>query len=138
VHDVSNDPRIQRPEKARREAVASILSIPIMVRDNAVGVLRVYTSEPWELTLDDVNFVQALAQFAGMQKLRAPCSFFADTGENMRSCLRNSVKKIKPQQGSFCLNKWYFLERCFPGFELSGYNSKKYIRSIAIHGFHRR
>ena len=27
--------------------------------------MRVYTSEPWEFTLDDVNFVQALAQIAG-------------------------------------------------------------------------
>jgi len=26
----------------------------------------VYTSETWEFTLEDVNFVQALAQIAGM------------------------------------------------------------------------
>ena len=30
-----------------------------------MGAMRVYTSEPWEFTLDDVNFVQALAQIAG-------------------------------------------------------------------------
>jgi len=28
--------------------------------------MRVYTSEPWEFTLEDVNFVQSLAQIAGM------------------------------------------------------------------------
>ena len=27
--------------------------------------MRVYTTEPWEFRLDDVNFVQALAQIAG-------------------------------------------------------------------------
>jgi hypothetical protein len=28
--------------------------------------MRVYSSEPWEFTLEDVNFVQALAQIAGV------------------------------------------------------------------------
>ncbi len=31
-----------------------------------MGALRVYTAEPWEFTLSDVNFVNALAQIAGM------------------------------------------------------------------------
>jgi hypothetical protein len=28
--------------------------------------MRVYTAEPWEFTLTDVNFVQAVAQVVGM------------------------------------------------------------------------
>jgi hypothetical protein len=28
--------------------------------------MRVYSSQPWEFTLEDVNFVQALAQLSGM------------------------------------------------------------------------
>ena len=28
--------------------------------------MRVYTSEHWDFTLEDVNFVQALAEIAGM------------------------------------------------------------------------
>jgi hypothetical protein len=28
--------------------------------------MRVYTAESWEFTLDDVNFVQAVAQMVGM------------------------------------------------------------------------
>jgi hypothetical protein len=28
--------------------------------------MRVYTAEPWEFTLNDVNFVQAVAQIVGM------------------------------------------------------------------------
>jgi hypothetical protein len=28
--------------------------------------LRVYTAEPWEFTMVDVNFVQAVAQITGM------------------------------------------------------------------------
>jgi GAF domain-containing protein len=66
VYDVSDDPRIQYPGAAKAEGIASILSVPIMMGDEAIGAIRVYTAEKWEFTLDDVNFVQALAQIAGV------------------------------------------------------------------------
>ncbi len=66
VYDVSDDPRIQYPEAAQKEGIASILSVPIMVGEDTIGAIRVYTAEPWEFTLDNVNFVQALAQIAGV------------------------------------------------------------------------
>jgi GAF domain-containing protein len=66
VYDVSDDPRIQYPEAADKEGIASILSVPIMIGDEAIGAVRVYAAEKWEFTLDDVNFVQALAQIAGV------------------------------------------------------------------------
>ena len=66
IYDVSDDPRIQYPEAAIREGIASIMTAPIIIHDNVIGALRVYTAEPWEFDLDDVNFVQAVAQMAGM------------------------------------------------------------------------
>ena len=66
IYDVTDDPRIQYPEEARKEGISSILSVPVMPHGRLVGALRVYTSEPWEFTLEDVNFVQALAQIAGV------------------------------------------------------------------------
>ena len=66
IYDVSDDPRIQYPEEAQKEGIASILSVPIMVGDEAIGAIRAYTAEKWEFTLDNVNFVQALAQIAGI------------------------------------------------------------------------
>jgi signal transduction protein with GAF and PtsI domain len=65
IYDVMDDPRIQYPEEAKKEGIASILSVPIVVGGNLLGAVRVYTSESWEFTLEDVNFVQALAQIAG-------------------------------------------------------------------------
>jgi GAF domain-containing protein len=66
ISDITNDPRLQYPEEALREGIASILSVPIQVNQKTMGALRVYTSEPWEFTLNDVNFVYALATIAGM------------------------------------------------------------------------
>ena len=66
IFDVTDDPRIQYPEAAQKEGIASILSAPIIIGEKLVGCLRVYTTEPWEFTLNDVNFVQAMAQVVGM------------------------------------------------------------------------
>ncbi|MBW1925282.1 MAG: GAF domain-containing protein [Deltaproteobacteria bacterium] len=66
IYDVSDDPRIQYPEEAKKEGISSILSVPLIARGNVIGALRIYTSEPWEFTLEDVNFVQAMAQITGM------------------------------------------------------------------------
>jgi len=66
IFDVSDDPRIQYPEAAAKEGIASILSVPIITGDKLIGCMRVYTSKPWEFTLNDVNFVQAVAQIVGM------------------------------------------------------------------------
>ena len=66
IYDIEDDPRIQYPDAAKKEKIASILSVPIYVRGEVIGAMRVYTSEPWEFTLEDVNFVQALAQVSGI------------------------------------------------------------------------
>ena len=66
IYDVTDDPRIQYPKEAEKEGIASILSAPIVASGKTTGVMRVYTADPWEFTLEDVNFVQALAQMAGM------------------------------------------------------------------------
>ena len=66
IYDVLDDPRIQYPHEAKKEGIASILSVPMIVRSNVLGALRVYTSTSWEFTLDDVNFVQAVAEIAAL------------------------------------------------------------------------
>ena len=66
IYNVRDDPRIQYPKAAQKEGIASILAVPIFIRGNVIGCMRVYSSEPWEFTLEDVNFVQALAQIAGV------------------------------------------------------------------------
>ena len=66
VFDVTDDPRIQYPEAAQKEGIGSILSVPMIMGERITGCMRVYTAERWEFTLNDVNFVQAVAQVVGM------------------------------------------------------------------------
>jgi signal transduction protein with GAF and PtsI domain len=66
IFDVSDDPRIQYPEAAINEGISSILAVPIIIGRNLIGSLRIYTADPWEFTLNDVSFAEAVAQVFGM------------------------------------------------------------------------
>jgi GAF domain-containing protein len=66
IYDVSDDPRIQYHEAAIKEGISSILAVPIITGKNLIGSLRIYTADPWEFTLNDVSFAEAVAQVFGM------------------------------------------------------------------------
>jgi len=66
ITDVMDDPRLQYPDAAKKEGIASILAVPIVIHSRIMGALRVYTAEKVEFTLAEVNFVQAIAQITGL------------------------------------------------------------------------
>jgi signal transduction protein with GAF and PtsI domain len=66
VSDATNDPRIQYPEKAKKEGVISILSVPISVKERIIGVLRIYTSKPREYSDIENEFISGLAEIGGI------------------------------------------------------------------------
>jgi signal transduction protein with GAF and PtsI domain len=66
IYDVQDDPRIQYPEEAKKEGISSILGVPIIAHNNVIGALRVYTTEPWEFSMQDITLIQAIAQICGM------------------------------------------------------------------------
>ena len=66
IYDTQDDPRIQYPEEAKKEGIASLLGVPIVAHNKIIGALRLYTAEPWEFTMNDITMVQAVAQICGM------------------------------------------------------------------------
>lgn len=66
VADVSKDPHVQYPEEARKEGIAAILSIPIMVSGGVLGVLRLYHHETWHISDQDLDSLHLLADFVGL------------------------------------------------------------------------
>jgi GAF domain-containing protein len=66
VLHASEDDRIQYPERARKEKIASILSVPMMLREEIVGVIRVYTTQPRQFTRDDIYFARAVANLGAI------------------------------------------------------------------------
>jgi len=66
VSEATKDERIQYREQAKKEGIVSILSVPMMLREETIGVIRVYTSELYNFTMDDMYFVGAVANLGAI------------------------------------------------------------------------
>ena len=66
VMNAIEDDRIQYHEQAKKEGIASILSVPMMLREEIIGVIRVYTAEPYQFTMTDMFFVGAVANLGAI------------------------------------------------------------------------
>jgi sigma-B regulation protein RsbU (phosphoserine phosphatase) len=61
VRDMATDPRVQYPQEAQREGIASMLSVGMRYKGNPVGVLRVYTDEETVFTPLRIDLLKAIA-----------------------------------------------------------------------------
>lgn len=66
VEDATSDPRVQYPQEAKREGIASIVSVPVIVRGRIIGVLRLYTPVPCRFSEDDIEFLSAIGMQSGL------------------------------------------------------------------------
>ena len=66
VSDAKNDRRIQYREEAKKEGIASILSVPMSVKGKIIGVLRLYTSVPSTFSELEKEFISGLAEIGSI------------------------------------------------------------------------
>lgn len=85
VSDVENDRQVQYPEALKREGIKSILSVPIVFKENVIGMLRLYGSRPREFTPRELEFMTALAEQGGIAIQNA---------RHMERVLRDHEKEI--------------------------------------------
>jgi GAF domain-containing protein len=62
VENAPVDDRIQYREEARAEGIASILSVPMLVKGRIIGVLRIYTAEPRRFSQKELDLISAIAE----------------------------------------------------------------------------
>ena len=66
VLNATEDKRVQYREQAAKEGIASVLAVPVMLRRETIGVVRVYTSKPHQFSKDEINFVSAVANLGAI------------------------------------------------------------------------
>jgi GAF domain-containing protein len=73
VLDAATDERVLYREQAKKEGIASMLSVPMKLRGEVIGLLRLYTAKPCRFTKDDTDFVGIIANLAAiaLENLRA-------------------------------------------------------------------
>lgn len=71
IEDATTDPASDYREAKKAEGIASILVVPVVVHDQAIGVLTLYTTAPRKFDTDEIAFLKALAEQGGIAIDRA-------------------------------------------------------------------
>jgi len=73
VLDATTDERVLYRKQAKKEGIASMLSVPMRLRGQVIGVLRIYTAKPYRFTKDDIHFVETVGNLGAvaLENLRA-------------------------------------------------------------------
>ena len=66
VEDVRSSALYQNVEVAQREGLVSLLSVPLLYRQQAIGALSVYTERPHSFSNEEIRILSALAELSAV------------------------------------------------------------------------
>ncbi len=98
--DATSDPRLEHHGAKKAEGIASILSVPVMVKNQTMGILSLYTAVPRDFSKDEIDFLSALAEQGGIAieharllgRIQKNATLFLDLASHINSSL--DIKKI--------------------------------------------
>ncbi len=62
ILDARTDPRIRHRDDVAREKISSALFVPLMSRNEAIGVLSVYTHNPYPFSQEEIELMMAICE----------------------------------------------------------------------------
>ena len=62
IKDATTDPRLENHAEKKAEGIASILDVPVTVKDRVIGILALYTGETRKFTKAEIEFLSALGE----------------------------------------------------------------------------
>jgi GAF domain-containing protein len=100
IKDATSDPRLEHHDAKKAEGIASILDVPVLVQEKAIGVLALYTAKVREFNSNEIDFLCALAQQGGMaierarllERIQKNSALFLQLASKINSSLE--IKKI--------------------------------------------
>ncbi|MFQ5952420.1 MAG: GAF domain-containing protein [Candidatus Omnitrophota bacterium] len=66
ISNVLEDERYKEKELAKKEKLVSMLSVPMLVKNKAVGVINLYTVKPYEFVKTDIDLLSTVANQAAV------------------------------------------------------------------------
>jgi GAF domain-containing protein len=93
--DATSDPRLENHAAKKAEGVASLLTVPVRVKDRVIGVLSLYTGSRRDFGESEIEFLQAMAEQGGiaiektrlLNRLRKNAMLFLELASNINSSL---------------------------------------------------
>jgi signal transduction protein with GAF and PtsI domain len=66
IYDISKEPEYKYKDIALKEGLASLLCVPLMVKNKCIGVINLYTSEPHKFTKNEIHLLKTIANQAAL------------------------------------------------------------------------
>jgi len=66
VLNVTKEPGFVFPDVAKKEGIASLLSVPMLIKDRAIGVINCYTKSEHNFQKEEIDILQAVANQAAV------------------------------------------------------------------------
>jgi GAF domain-containing protein len=93
--DATRDPRLENHAAKKEEGIASILTVPVRVKDQTIGVLSLYTAKRRKFSAAETEFLCALADQGGvaiektrlLERLQNNALMFLDLASAINSSL---------------------------------------------------
>jgi signal transduction protein with GAF and PtsI domain len=127
VADVTKERDYMYPDMARKEGLCSLLSVPMLIRDKAVGVVNSYTSVPHAFTAEEVRVLQAIANQAA---IAIEHTTLLEKSFEMQEAL--AVRKLVEQaKGCLMRSKKLSEEEAFRLIQRQSMDMRKSMREIA-------
>jgi signal transduction protein with GAF and PtsI domain len=127
VPDVVKERDYMYPEMARKEGLCSLLSVPMLIRDRAVGIINSYTSVPHNFTAEEIKVLQAIANQAA---IAIENTRLLEKSFEMQEALE--VRKlVERAKGSLMQAKGISEEEAFRVMQRQSMDRRKSMREIA-------
>ncbi|MGH7254691.1 MAG: GAF domain-containing protein [Nitrospirales bacterium] len=127
VPDVTRERDYMFPDIARREGLCSLLSVPMMIRDRAIGVINSYTSVPHTFSPEEIKVMQAIANHAAIAIENAT---LMEKSFEMQEALE--VRKlVERAKGCLMKTKGIAEEEAFRLMQRQSMDTRKSMREIA-------
>jgi signal transduction protein with GAF and PtsI domain len=127
VLDVSTERDYMYPDMAKKEGLCSLLSVPMMVREKALGVINSYTSAPHVFTGEEIKLLQAIANQAA---IAIEHTTLVEKSHEMQEAL--AVRKIMERaKGYLMRSKKLTEEEAFKLIQRQSMDFRKSMREIA-------
>lgn len=127
VLDVTREPGYMYSDLARKEGLCSLLSVPMMIRDRAVGVINSYTSHEHKFYDEEINILQAVANQAAVAIENTK---LVRRSNEMQEALENR-KIVERAKGVLMREKRIAEAEAFRIIQRQSMNSRKSMKEIA-------
>lgn len=127
VPDVTADPSYVYPDLARHEGLCSLLSVPMLCQERAIGVINSYTRAPHVFLPDEIGLLEAIANQAAVA---IENTRLVETTAQMREALELR-KVVERAKGILMRERRLTEEEAFRVLQRQSMNNRRPMRQVA-------